>query len=173
MTPYHSTTPDRLVSITERAHTQDKLTVFRQFVGAAQRAALYDAIGGEERAFFKAKVQEVMHLIDTMPKTYEQEGMGGAALVWLGGAAYLFLTHQTLHGILLAVWGGLLVSLPDNFLRPLIIGRKAKIPTFLLFIGILGGIRAYGFLGILFGPVVVTLLLAFANIYREEFAQKR
>jgi predicted PurR-regulated permease PerM len=99
--------------------------------------------------------------------------VGGAALVWIGGAAYLFLTHQTLHGILLAVWGALLVSLPDNFLRPLIIGRKAKIPTFLLFIGILGGIRAYGFLGILFGPVVVTLLLAFANIYREEFAHKQ
>lgn len=98
--------------------------------------------------------------------------VGGAALVWLGGAAYLLLTHQTLHGILLAVWGTLLVSLPDNFLRPLIIGRKAKIPTFLLFLGILGGIRAYGFLGILFGPVVVTLLLAFVTIYREEFAQK-
>lgn len=98
--------------------------------------------------------------------------IGGAAAVWVGGSAYLFLTHQTLYGILLAVWGALLVSLPDNFLRPLIIGRKAKIPTFLLFLGILGGIRAYGFLGILFGPVVVTLLLAFVSIYREEFAGK-
>lgn len=99
--------------------------------------------------------------------------VGGAALIWLGGAGYLFLTDQTLHGILLAVWGTLLVSLPDNFLRPLIIGRKAKLPTFLLFLGILGGIRAYGFLGILFGPVVVTLLLAFVTIYREEFARQR
>ncbi len=98
--------------------------------------------------------------------------IGGAAVVWIGGAAYLALTGETLHGILLAVWGGLLVSLPDNFLRPLIIGRKAKLPTFLLFIGILGGISAYGFLGILFGPAVVTLLLAFVTIYREEFANQ-
>lgn len=98
--------------------------------------------------------------------------IGGAAVVWAGGAAYLALTGRTVPGILLAVWGGLLVSLPDNFLRPLIIGRKAKLPTFLLFIGILGGIRVYGFLGILFGPVVVTLLLAFVTIYREEFAEK-
>ncbi|MDH4164563.1 MAG: AI-2E family transporter [Nitrospirota bacterium] len=98
--------------------------------------------------------------------------IGGAAVVWLGGAGYLFLTGHTVPGILLTIWGTVLVSLPDNFLRPLIIGRKAKLPTFLLFIGILGGIRAYGFLGILFGPVIVTLLLAFVNIYREEFAEK-
>jgi predicted PurR-regulated permease PerM len=98
--------------------------------------------------------------------------VGGATLVWLPGAIYLFTTGATLKGVLLAVWGVLLVSTPDNFLKPLIIGKKAKIPTFFLFIAILGGIRAYGFLGILFGPVVVTLLTAFVQIYREEFASK-
>jgi predicted PurR-regulated permease PerM len=64
------------------------------------------------------------------------------------------------------------VSLPDNFLKPLIIGKKANIPTFLLFIGILGGLKVYGFLGILAGPLVVTLLTAFVQIYREEFMEK-
>jgi predicted PurR-regulated permease PerM len=48
-------------------------------------------------------------------------------------------------------------------------GRKAKLPTFLLF---LVGIQAYGMLGILFGPLVVTLLMSFIDIYREEFAEK-
>lgn len=98
--------------------------------------------------------------------------VGGAALVWAPAAAWLLLTDSTLNGVLLALWGAVLVSLPDNFLKPLIIGKKAKLPTFLLFIGILGGIRAYGILGILFGPVVVTLLMAFVKIYREEFAAK-
>ena len=98
--------------------------------------------------------------------------VGGATLVWLPGAIYLFTTGATLKGVLLAVWGILLVSTPDNFLKPLIIGKRARIPTFFLFIAILGGIRAYGFLGILLGPVVVTLLTAFVQIYREEFANK-
>jgi predicted PurR-regulated permease PerM len=98
--------------------------------------------------------------------------IGGAALVWLGGAGYLYLSHEPVNALLLALWGTVLVSLPDNFLRPLIIGRKAKLPTFLLFLGILGGIQAYGMLGILFGPLVVTLLMSFIAIYREEFAEK-
>lgn len=98
--------------------------------------------------------------------------VGGTALVWIPGALYLVLTGATVKGVLLAAWGLVLVSLPDNLLKPLIIGRKARIPTFFLFLAILGGIKAYGFLGILFGPVVVTLLTAVVQIYREEFANK-
>jgi predicted PurR-regulated permease PerM len=98
--------------------------------------------------------------------------VGGAALVWLPGAAYLFLSGSTIPAVLLAAWGLLLVSLPDNFLKPLLIGRKARIPAFLLFLGILGGLQVYGFLGILFGPLIVTLLAAFVQIYREEFVEK-
>lgn len=98
--------------------------------------------------------------------------IGGPALVWLPGAIYLYVTGSGLNGILLAVWGTVFVSLPENFLKPLIIGKKAKIPTFLLFIGILGGLKVYGFLGILAGPLVVTLLTAFVQIYREEFMEK-
>ena len=98
--------------------------------------------------------------------------IGGAALIWLPGAAYLYLTGSVLSGILLGTWGLLLVSLPDNFLKPLLIGRKANIPTFILFIALLGGLQVYGFLGLLFGPLVVTLLTAFVQIYREEYAGK-
>jgi predicted PurR-regulated permease PerM len=98
--------------------------------------------------------------------------IGGTALVWIPGAIYLYATGSGLSSILLAVWGMVFVSLPDNFLKPLIIGKKANIPTFLLFIGILGGLKVYGFLGILAGPLVVTLLTAFVQIYREEFMEK-
>ncbi len=96
--------------------------------------------------------------------------IGGAALVWIPGAVYLSLTGSTLSGVFLGVWGLVLVTLPDNFLKPVLIGRKAKLPTLFLFLGILGGLKAYGFLGIFFGPLVVTLLIAFIRIYREEFA---
>lgn len=98
--------------------------------------------------------------------------VGGAALVWVPGALYLFLIDASLRGVLLCIWGLVLVSLPDNILKPLIIGKKTKIPTFILFIALLGGLQAYGVLGILFGPVVVTLVMAFIQIYREEYAER-
>lgn len=96
----------------------------------------------------------------------------GAAGVWLPAALYLFLTGAKLKAVLLAVWGVALVSVPDNFLKPILIGRKAKLPTFFLFLGILGGLQVYGFLGILFGPLIVTLLTAFIQSYREEYAER-
>jgi predicted PurR-regulated permease PerM len=98
--------------------------------------------------------------------------IGGAALVWMPGALFLLLTGAEIQGALLALWGLVLVSLPDNFLKPLLIGRTTKLPTFFLFLGILGGLKVYGLLGILFGPLIVTLLTAFIQIYREEFADK-
>lgn len=97
--------------------------------------------------------------------------VGGAALIWIPGVFYLLVTEESLKAIMLAVWGTLLVSLPDNFLKPMLIGKKANIPIFFLFLGILGGLRVYGFLGILFGPLIVTLLTAFIQIYREEFTE--
>ena len=97
--------------------------------------------------------------------------IGGAALVWVPGVLFLFFTGSRISSILFFIWGTILVSLPDNFLRPLLIGKKAKLPAFFLFIGILGGLNSYGLLGILFGPLVVTLLYAFVQIYREEYGE--
>jgi predicted PurR-regulated permease PerM len=99
--------------------------------------------------------------------------VGGAALVWIPGAVYLFLTGATLQGVLLTIWGVLVVSLADNVLKPLIIGRKANIPMFILLLALLGGLQVYGFLGLLFGPLVVTLLMAFIQIYREEYLEQK
>jgi len=97
--------------------------------------------------------------------------VGGTALIWIPGALYLYATGSELNAILLAAWGVVFVSAPDNFLRPILIGKKAKLPVFFLFLGILGGVQAYGILGVLFGPLVVTLLISFIEIYREEYAK--
>jgi len=98
--------------------------------------------------------------------------VGGAALVWVPGALFLFLTGSTISSIAFFAWGLILVSLPDNFLKPLLIGKKAGLPAFFLFIGILGGLHVYGILGILFGPLVVTLLFVFVQIYQEEYGER-
>lgn len=96
--------------------------------------------------------------------------VGGAALVWFPGVLFLYVKGSVMRSILLLFWGLVFVTLPDNIVKPILIGRKAKIPTFFLFISILGGLSAYGVFGILLGPIVVTMLTAFIQIYREEYA---
>jgi predicted PurR-regulated permease PerM len=96
--------------------------------------------------------------------------VGGAALVWLPGVLFLYVKGSILRCILLLFWGLIFVTLPDNIVKPILIGRKAKIPTFFLFISILGGLNAYGIFGVLLGPIVVTMLSAFIHIYRAEYS---
>ena len=92
----------------------------------------------------------------------------GPTLVWLPVALYQ-LTQSKAAGLFLLLWGALVVSTVDNFLRPMLIGSKAKLPFLLLFFGILGGLRTYGFLGLILGPLLIAMTLAFIQIYREEY----
>jgi predicted PurR-regulated permease PerM len=94
----------------------------------------------------------------------------GGPLVWVGVATYLALTGDYLRAAIMAGWGALVISSADNFIRPLIIGGRTQIPTVFLFFGILGGLQAYGFLGMFLGPAVIAILVAFARIYREQYA---
>jgi predicted PurR-regulated permease PerM len=95
--------------------------------------------------------------------------LAGPALIWSGAAAYLALTDHVGRAIGLAIWGGLIVSTADNWIKPLFIGGRAKLPTFPLLISILGGLKVYGFLGVFLGPVVLAILFSFAEIYREVY----
>jgi predicted PurR-regulated permease PerM len=61
----------------------------------------------------------------------------------------------------------LVVSLVDNFLRPYLIGKETRLPVLWLFLAILGGLRAFGFLGLLLGPAALSLFLACYRIYTE------
>ncbi|MBL0059771.1 MAG: AI-2E family transporter [Elusimicrobia bacterium] len=95
----------------------------------------------------------------------------GATAVWLPVGVYLILKGWVVQGVGILLWGGLVVSTVDNFLRPFIIGSKAKIPIALLFFGTLGGLQAYGPIGLLVGPLTVASVLAFAKIYGEQLAR--
>ena len=76
---------------------------------------------------------------------------------------------ETGRAIGLTLWGFLVVSMVDNVIRPLFIGGRARLPTFLLLFSIIGGLQVYGFLGIFVAPVMVALLLSFVQIYRELY----
>lgn len=93
----------------------------------------------------------------------------GAALVWLPAAIYLAAAESLWRGLGLLAWGLLAVSSIDNILRPWIIGGQTRIPTMFLFFGILGGLQVYGFLGMFLAPVLIGTLVAFVQIYREQY----
>ena len=97
--------------------------------------------------------------------------LGGAAAVWLPVAMYVGLSGSWPWAIGLIVYGSVVISGIDNVIKPLIIGERTKLPTLFLFFGILGGLQAYGFLGVFLGPVVLATIMAFVKIYRETYAQ--
>jgi predicted PurR-regulated permease PerM len=91
----------------------------------------------------------------------------GTSLIWLPlGVTFMFA--KNFHtGLFILLWGAVVVGLLDNILRPILIGQKAKLPIFLLFLGIFGGLRVYGPIGIFMGPLLISCLLVFLQIYRE------
>jgi predicted PurR-regulated permease PerM len=93
----------------------------------------------------------------------------GATLIWLPTALYVLVTGEIWQGVGLLLWGAVAVGSVDNFVRPLVIGGRVEMPTVLLLFALLGGLQVYGFLGIFVAPVVVAVLLAFVDIYRETY----
>ncbi len=76
--------------------------------------------------------------------------VGGAAIVWVPGVLYLFAAGKVGMSIFLLVWGAV-VSTADNFIRPVIISRYTPVPTLLVFLGVIGGVSAFGPLGFIIG----------------------
>jgi predicted PurR-regulated permease PerM len=96
--------------------------------------------------------------------------MVGAALVWAPGAIVLALRGDYGHAIFLAIWGVAFVGMADNFLRPLLISGRAEVPTLAVFIGVMGGLAAFGFIGLFIGPIVLGLLVALFRLEVESRA---
>lgn len=94
--------------------------------------------------------------------------VAGAAAVWLPLVVYLITLGQYHRAVILFVLGAFVISLIDNLMKPALIGEKTKLPYFLLFFGILGGIKLYGLMGIFIAPVVLSLFFALVKIYQEK-----
>ena len=88
----------------------------------------------------------------------------GSALIWVPVAIYLLLTGSVMHGIVLLVYGALVISLVDNFLRPMLVGQDIKMPSYIVLISTLGGIAVFGANGFVIGPLVAALFLATWNM---------
>jgi predicted PurR-regulated permease PerM len=93
--------------------------------------------------------------------------VGGAAFVWGPAVIWLFFDGRWGFGVFMLVWGILLGGL-DNILRPMLISGRARISALAVFIGVLGGIPAFGAIGVIAGPVVLSLVLALIEFAEES-----
>jgi predicted PurR-regulated permease PerM len=95
----------------------------------------------------------------------------GAAAVWVPMTLILLIGGHFGKALFLGLWGALAISLVDNLIRPVIIGDATKLHTLLIFFSILGGIRVFGFLGLVMGPVVLAIGIALIEIFRREILE--
>lgn len=123
------------------------------------------AIAGVPGAWFWAAVAALLSLIP----------MVGAAAVWVPASIYLVISASMgarpwWQAIFLIVWGLLPVSLVDNVVRPWAMKGKAQLPAIPLLFAILGGLQAFGFVGLVIGPLVFSLLMSIIEIYKKSFS---
>ncbi|MES2899412.1 MAG: AI-2E family transporter [Pseudomonadota bacterium] len=81
----------------------------------------------------------------------------GPPLIWGGAAIWLFNQGQTGWGIFMVVWGLVLISGVDNIVKPFLISRGSSLPFLLVLLGVLGGVLAFGFVGLFIGPVLLAV----------------
>jgi predicted PurR-regulated permease PerM len=93
-----------------------------------------------------------------------------APTVWGCVVLWLILKGSTVAGVGLLVWGAIVMGWTDHFVRPLLISREAQIPFLVVLFGVLGGLAAFGLVGLFVGPVILAVLLA---IWREWLLESR
>jgi predicted PurR-regulated permease PerM len=95
----------------------------------------------------------------------------GAPLVWGSLAIWMLVTGNVWSGVGLLLWGVLLVSWMDNIVRPLVISNATRMPFLLVVFGVLGGVLAFGLVGLFIGPVLLAVSLAIWREWLEEHSQ--
>ena len=94
--------------------------------------------------------------------------IAGSFLIWLPASIYLMMTGHWTKAIFLILWGTLIISTIDNFLRPRLIKNQTKLHELFVFFSVLGGISVFGLLGIVLGPVVLAITLGLLNTFHQD-----
>jgi predicted PurR-regulated permease PerM len=92
----------------------------------------------------------------------------GAALVWLPVAIYFLATGAIWQGVVLTLFGVLVIGLVDNVLRPILVGKDTKMPDYVVLISTLGGMALFGLNGFVIGPVIAALFIAAWDLFSSS-----
>jgi predicted PurR-regulated permease PerM len=91
----------------------------------------------------------------------------GASLVWAPVAIYLLATGSVWQGVALLFWGGVVISLLDSVLRPLLVGKNTRMPDYLVLLSTLGGMSLFGINGFVIGPTIAALFMAVWALFND------
>ncbi len=89
----------------------------------------------------------------------------GPPLVWGGAAVWLVFEGQMGWAIFMVLWGVLAISAIDNLVKPYLISRSSKLPLLVIVLGVLGGVLAFGFIGLFIGPPVLAIGLTLVRFW--------
>jgi predicted PurR-regulated permease PerM len=91
----------------------------------------------------------------------------GSTIIWGPAAIYLLFTGRAMAGIGLILWGGVVVSLIDNILKPILVKGSSETPSIFILFSILGGLTYFGMIGFILGPLILSFLLSLLRIYQK------
>jgi predicted PurR-regulated permease PerM len=131
-------------------------------------AAVQGLVGGVALALLGVKGAVLWGIIMTILSFLP---LVGSALVWAPVAIWLAVTGHVVKGVVLALVGVLVLGNVDNVVRPLLLAGKSKMSTLVLIISLMGGVSAFGFIGIVLGPLVAALLTAVVDAYYARPAE--
>jgi predicted PurR-regulated permease PerM len=167
---------DRIVSILQRASdrlsgrlstevmgivTGTTRSVFIGIVGTAAAQALVALIGfviaGVPAAFMLAVATFVLSVVPM-----------GPVLIWGAAAIWLYVQGESGWAVFMLIWGAVVISSIDNFLKPILIARGSTLSLAMIFLGVLGGVIAFGFIGVILGPVLLALGIALGRAWASS-----
>ena len=92
----------------------------------------------------------------------------GAGFVWAPTAIYLAFSGSPVAGVGLFLWGAIVISMSDNLIRPIVVGRATSMPDYMVLLSTLGGLASFGLTGLVLGPVVAALFLAGWQVHTRD-----
>ncbi len=92
----------------------------------------------------------------------------GAVAVWGVGVIYLLAIAHWGHAVFLLVYGAAVISMADNIVRPVVLSGRVKLNTLVIFFSLLGGVRAFGIIGLFLGPITVSLTVALVKMVTAQ-----
>lgn len=154
--------PKQVDFLLHEGHNGLKAVFYGQILTSLIQGALGGVgflIAGVPGAIIWAAVMAILSLLPVV----------GAFIVWVPAALFLFIQGDMWQAIFLTAWGFIVVSQVDNFIRPKLIGDRADIHPLFVLIGVLGGVAAYGFVGLFLGPLLVGITVSILRVWESDY----
>lgn len=116
-------------------------------------------IAGLEQAAFWSIITAVSSVIPIV----------GTALIWLPVSLFLFIKGETNYGIFIVAWGVIVIGLSDNLIRFLLAKKMADVHPIVTVLGIIIGLKYFGFTGLIFGPLMISYFIILLKIYYNQY----